>query len=345
MIKINGFKYLSDRIIHPKTMKCPKYIYKYYSLSDYNMDAFLNGYLFASHPLQLNDIKDSRHNLFRFSKKPDKIFYEAFRHPELYEKDDDVGNMIKKYFWKEETKNFGIVSLSTLDKNILMWPHYTQEKGFMIQFKSEELLSSIRQNNQLEVFQFSPMNYMNNLVPIYIKPNIEELKIAIYYMVNVKDEIWNYENEWRLFVARNGMWPPLEHPYYSDFNKEEHCGGENKRQLFYDKEKSIEKVVWGSDFIYLISESVEEQNDWIKFKLKDGYKKELIVLQQIEKRYSDKFYISFLREDKKKLSLFNRLTGLYKGRKVNSIISRCNRRFEIQIDDNIVNIRPTEDYN
>ena len=43
------------------TLNYPKRIYKFYSLTDYNVEAFSNHYFFLSHPFHLNDLMDGEH--------------------------------------------------------------------------------------------------------------------------------------------------------------------------------------------------------------------------------------------------------------------------------------------
>ncbi|WP_196009228.1 hypothetical protein, partial [Parabacteroides distasonis] len=44
-----------EKDITPNSLKS---VFKFYSLTDYNLDAFLNHYLFTSHPYHLNDLMD-----------------------------------------------------------------------------------------------------------------------------------------------------------------------------------------------------------------------------------------------------------------------------------------------
>lgn len=48
--------------------KKPKSLFKYYSMSDYNVEAITQNYLFASHPFDLNDILDSKRELLYLTK-------------------------------------------------------------------------------------------------------------------------------------------------------------------------------------------------------------------------------------------------------------------------------------
>ena len=49
---------IMEKDITPNSLKS---VFKFYSLTDYNLDAFLNHYLFTSHPYHLNDLMDGNH--------------------------------------------------------------------------------------------------------------------------------------------------------------------------------------------------------------------------------------------------------------------------------------------
>lgn len=66
------FTYKADEkgrsIIIKENIESPKCVYKYYSMNKYSIDAFIRGYLYASHPFQFNDSIDSSYLLLDFSK-------------------------------------------------------------------------------------------------------------------------------------------------------------------------------------------------------------------------------------------------------------------------------------
>src|SRR5690606_22336459 len=86
--EFNGFRYLSNSnepkldIVHNKNK--PEYICKYYSISKYSVEALLNGYLYASHPFELNDIFDSSVFLMYASQKLEYHFYQNFNISDFY---------------------------------------------------------------------------------------------------------------------------------------------------------------------------------------------------------------------------------------------------------------------
>ena len=65
-------------VINSKKNYVPESLYKYYSVSNlafkFSVDAFLRHYLFASHPLNLNDKYDCSEDLIDYSKLNSNFF-------------------------------------------------------------------------------------------------------------------------------------------------------------------------------------------------------------------------------------------------------------------------------
>jgi hypothetical protein len=329
MIQINGFTYSLDGVDYPKEIKFPDTICKYYNLSKNSLDAFQKSYLFASHPLLLNDIRDSHYELIKFIEEPKSDFFKVFPHLNNTRFKSANLDEKKKQFWISETSLLGIISLTTSDKCDLMWPHYTQENGFMVKFDTKKLLTSIEENSQCQILGFAPMNYIEEVSQISINPNSTVLRPAIYYLFNIKGSKWNYENEWRLFVSKERMCPPKHefYPNYSKFNKLI-C---KNRQIHYLAQESINQIVWGNYFISSIQKSISIGADgWIKLSLKQNNKEIQMLLKNIADNYSDRFYISTLRKENTNF---------------NTILARCNQRYEIKVKNKDVFIRATLEYN
>ena len=152
----NGFKYIKDHndvsskgaiIEHNK--KKPENLFKFYAFNNFSIDALINSYLYASHPFELNDTLDSSPFLLYTSKSIKFSFYEKFLGPsykdkrelqKFYKNDANKKNLCRGYIstlWEIVSNIFGIISMTGKENNPLMWPHYTQEKGFQIK-RSEE---------------------------------------------------------------------------------------------------------------------------------------------------------------------------------------------------------------
>ena len=281
--EFNGFTYKMDgtkgdlkgfELVHGKTK--PKNIYKYYGLSSNSIDALKNGYLYAAHPMELNDHLDSSNFLLGASKPMDYSFYERFlgeaygkeieRLKEYYKADivsyDGIfySTGFISEFWQVMSNIFGVISLTSQDKSDLMWPHYTNEKGFQIMFETNELEKSIKQQiGSDECLGLFPMNYCENLFPIDLS-DFQFLHTPFLYLTNVKKKSWAYEDEWRFIISKNNMGVPFSkvgldpRPDYEVDKK--------NRRAYYDK-NIIKEITLGNNFF-------TGREFEIDFNIKDG---------------------------------------------------------------------------
>lgn len=260
----NGFTYLKNYspnidspIIEHDKIK-PQNIFKYYSLSKYSVDALINGYLYASHPIELNDLLDSSPFLLYTSKKLDFDLYENLYAPvleniediiKIYEEDANKENLCKGYIstmWEVSTNLFGIISTSENEFSPLMWPHYTQEKGFQLKFNTEKLEKSIQKKfpEHEQYIGLYPVNYTEKLSPIDVSP-FQSLLVPFYYASNIKSKDWNYEKEWRIIVSKQNMGVPYSK---RGFNiREDYHVDKKNRYVYYDNEL-VEEITLGVDF-------------------------------------------------------------------------------------------------
>lgn len=301
----NGFRYFSNyengelpKIDHSKQL--PAYLFKYYSFGRYSIEAFVNSYLYASHPYELNDILDSSRFLF-FSSKP--IQFEAYK--KLYFQENKVFKTEKEFieFFEDDIKNdcskylshlfamtfdfCGVFSLSEKENNILMWPHYTQEKGFQIKFKTDGLLKSVSENldpKKDRLLGLFPMNYTPKIPPIDIS-KFRRYDIPFIYSTNVKQDDWKYEQEWRLLVSKPGMGIPFEKLGFSDIQN--HGVKAENRFVTYEID-AVDSICLGFNFF----SGLDFINKWIS-------EKEIQVQPRKERDQCDlkqqcDFYIEFL---------------------------------------------------
>ncbi len=260
----NGFKYLKNYspniespIIEHGKIK-PENLFKYYSLSKFSVDALINGYLYASHPIELNDLLDSSPFLLYTSQKLDFVLYEklygqVIKNKEelkkLYNEDSSRESLCKAYIstlWEVSTNLFGIISTSENEFSPLMWPHYTQEKGFQIKFKTEELEKNIQKNipKHEQYIGLYPINYTEKLSPIDISP-FQSLLVPLYYATNIKSKDWDYEKEWRLLVSKQNMGVPYSKRGLNV--REDYHVNKKNRYVYYEKE-IVEEITLGVDF-------------------------------------------------------------------------------------------------
>jgi hypothetical protein len=196
--------------------KKPENLFKYYSLNEFSVDALKNGYFYAAHPFELNDLLDSSIFLYYSSTK---LSIEQYKHfyGDVFNEDElkdfythDVQERCTGYIqsvYEVATNLFGIISTTEKEFNTLMWPHYTQEKGFQIKFNTAELEESIEKKileNNEQYLGFYPINYTKKLSPIDIS-KYDSMMLPLYYATNVKSSKWEYEKEWRFLISKNNM--------------------------------------------------------------------------------------------------------------------------------------------
>ncbi len=171
-------------IIHkngiPLTQK-PRNLYKYYALTEFNVDAISKGYFYLNNPINFNDPFDCCSNL-------------------VIEKQRSLENGLPAPLIND-IEDIGVSCFSSNGLNPLMWGHYTKSYcGFVIKFKEDLKLVG----NENTYPKFLQVIYSGN-------PNAisESHPYSNTYQLTTKLKYWEYENEWRLLVHKNSK----------DFNK------------------------------------------------------------------------------------------------------------------------------
>jgi len=305
----NGFKYIKDyrienggvKIQHNKEI--PEFLYKYYSVTKYSVDALKNNYLYASHPMELNDVLDCSSFFWITNENIEFLKFKKLLYPnqnniqvleELYENDKE--NNFSFYCsesWVKLSNLFGVISLSENRNCPLMWPHYTEEKGFQLKFKTKDLIEGVEENNEGNIFKgLNPINYSDELSPI----NLNEFSkpfIPAIYMMNIKDSKWSYENEWRIIISRVNMGIPFSKGGWllRDDYKPETCN----RYSTYGRNQILD-ITLGSSFFNTRDYIITRINDKsYLIKIKDNNENwnslnQLNFLNYIESNLSDRVY-------------------------------------------------------
>ncbi|WP_430972630.1 hypothetical protein [Sunxiuqinia rutila] len=235
-----GWRYVQDtstnlkaglQVIPPYERPRPKALYKFYSLSDYNLDALQNGYLYAAHPWELNDKFDCFDGLIDLDTVEDRFvrYYYQIYHEEI--ESEEHYNWFKanfrKFFPISLYSGFGIVSLTENIANPIMWAHYASSNhGFALKLKLKHLHDKL-----LGPF---PINYQEEWEPLSLKAPA----ITFLYLTNIKSKNWEKEEEWRLVGLGKDMSTP-GHMEDEEFK--------NNRKFPYPKE-AIEEVLLGNMF-------------------------------------------------------------------------------------------------
>jgi hypothetical protein len=286
----------------------PESIYKFYAINEYSTDALEKGYIYTSHPFELNDCLDSSLFLLGSNRPLGFDVYERFLGDvfetkgelvEFYKNDNKIdgpyGQGYLSLMWPILTDKFGVISMTTQDKSNLMWPHYTQEKGFQIKFKTEALESSlIEKNPDAECYGLFPINYSKNLNPIDIS-DFQTLHVPFLYMTNVKSESWQYEDEWRFVISKERMGVPFSK---AGLDPRPDMGVDStRRRILYDK-NIVEEITLGHNFFtgkeFELDRSLEIgfTIEPIAFEGNWNYGSHLKILAYIEKNLGDKLFLS-----------------------------------------------------
>lgn len=146
-----------------------------------------------------------------------KIFTEIY--PQL---DNDIKKKQSEIHEQEKQiqkimdQNFAVGCLTTDYRNNLMWSHYADgHKGFCIEYDFKDLKNI---NNLLPV-AYSTDRPSIPLECIYnnSKDMNTEVTKALYIALLTKDNIWEYENEWRIIISategKNIEMPPISAIY------------------------------------------------------------------------------------------------------------------------------------
>lgn len=259
----NNFTYeLDEKYNHivttnPQT-EIPDFIYKYYGIGENSFSALENLRLYGSHPYSFNDSVDSSELLLDFENLTIDRFKSFHQQmlpaheldkldlDKLFEEDLKRGfYAFRNFAYNFFSRNIGLISLTTIPFNILMWSHYTNETGFVIEFDTESLLQDIpKNNNDITNYCFRPVQYVEKLK--FIKmfgENFTTPDIPLLYATTIKRKEWEYEEEWRLSIYKRDMGIPFSNLYPGDIDYE----GSDDRFFKYSK-GTIQSISLGKHF-------------------------------------------------------------------------------------------------
>jgi len=244
----------NDEVQTTSKKKVPPYLYKYYSLDENNYKSLRDKTLFFSHPHHLNDVMDGSF-----------LLWDLDHFEKEFKKDTKNTNLNLFYerlkFVKCFTKNIGILSLSSDSINHLMWPHYTKEKGYCLEFNTSNLLNhlnNLKDDNVIEIY-FYPVSYQSYLSQIDFesistkhqtdKKITRNANLAILYAHSIKDRSWKYEDEWR-FLMRNSNFEYVnaKAEFSSIIKTKNEIEEENKKRCISIGNDIIEKIILGQFF-------------------------------------------------------------------------------------------------
>lgn len=169
--------------------------------------------------------------------------------------------------YKAEIKKFGVLCLSEKNNDILMWSHYSDKhQGVCLGFdytddimkKIQTRVTSFIRDYVRYCKHFVTLNEFNDPQRFFQGLTISKDQAAFLLFMSRKSEQWTYENEWRLFLYKNGE-----------------AGLENSERTLIYPEKALEKIALGCQ---ISTENREKIYQWVD-EYKNRYKREIEVIE------------------------------------------------------------------
>ena len=108
---------------------------------------------------------------------------------------------VDRDFMNAVEKDFGILSLSSISNDILMWSHYSDmHRGFCVGFDSRKLLNVVNARIKAGVYaQVLPVQYREEYPLLRISAEKEKIDV-LNDLLTIKARNWKYESEYRLIL-------------------------------------------------------------------------------------------------------------------------------------------------
>jgi len=226
---------LTFEIIPDIERPIPETLFKLYGLNNFSIDALLNGYIYGSHPSQLNDYFDCNAQMLEFDESSIRfLLSHGAGHLDIDRLIVGEPNRAQKItrdtFNEIIYQKLGIISLTEDPYNLLMWSYYTNHKGFQVQFDLSKL--SFKKHGPF------PINYREELESVRISR--DDTEVGVLMQTNLKHEGWKHENEWRVLGEKENMVSPT-------LSNMDNFGCED-RKFRYDSLSVIKSVQLGIRF-------------------------------------------------------------------------------------------------
>ena len=246
--------------------KIPETLYKYYKLNDKSVEAIEEGYVYASHPYQLNDLFDCSEAIIKYDDKETvkKILRGSIPDIEI---DEGFKNNDKLFFHKLRFNlnvfiysSIGIVSLTEDYLSVPMWSYYTNNAGFVVEFD----------HSKFDFLFHGPfqVNYKKKFRPVSIKKGWD---IGFLFQSNIKKQIWSHEKEWRILPDKEGYMEVKGFPVPDNIKFED-------RKFNYGR-IAIKRIILANKFFDRPDEELIDNKDGtfrIELKTKKDFKGRLI---------------------------------------------------------------------
>lgn len=275
----------------------PEYLCKYYSLNERNISAVIAHQVFVSSADLLNDLFDTL--FLRIDVYPSQIeIYKALVENAGLPLDRDQFINSHEYRLKLRNTLFAIWNssvgiLSTTDDplNDLMWAHYTNNEGFLVQFD----YNKFPDNFGVPI----PVSYLSN--EKFQQTDNNNLPEKLFINALLKKKIWRYESEYRFLVFPKQENYFLTTGRFSNENYQE-LNMENRLQDY--PKVSIKKVMLGFNFF----KSLIISNTRIDFRKPNG----LLRKSLLDWALQEEILVELISIDYKKMILVPRRFNLKK---------------------------------
>jgi hypothetical protein len=118
----------------------------------------------------------------------------------------------EKIMHEQFGEGIGVLSLSEVKDNLLMWSHYSQgHEGFVLEFDETHNFFGGRKTTKDEIWGLHKVTYSND------RPQTVIADLDMEAILMTKGKPWEYEHEWRAFRPLNQAAQRLEaqpHPIY-----------------------------------------------------------------------------------------------------------------------------------
>jgi Protein of unknown function (DUF2971) len=230
----------------------PRYLSKYYSLSENSLEALKKGYLYASHPSELNDPFECFIRLINYDnltiEECVSLMCPPYRKDEIVDlfnnSKSDLTYLIRESYWPSLYTQLGLISMSSNPLDMKMWSHYSKHVGFQVVFDIKALPPRFKGP--------FPINYRNSFQAIdFMK---YDRSISLLYQTNIKSNEWKHEREWRFLVFDSNLYSPINIETQKN---------PKPRKFEYPK-SAINEIIIG--FRFFEPKNMPDKNSYSKFK-------------------------------------------------------------------------------
>lgn len=268
----------------------PLKFYKYLNINERSVENFKNNKIHFSHPFKLNDLMEGNTQLWDLEEYI-KHYQEKTDHPKEY-----ILKFLSQDSLEEAFIHRGVLCLTTKFNNNLFWPHYTNEQGVCLEFKTDKFLQSFENEDYflfpIDYGELKRINFKDYVIETKQKGRVSvDFNLPIIYTLAVKDNIWKYENEWRIILKKKDL-GKISHPLRIIDNKtlEEECKSLDNRNIHYNND-SISKIILSTLFFsHHRFNKCEFQRENIKYYFRNSDNPLFDFLLELKNNFNDKIF-------------------------------------------------------